>query len=272
MRTRIISALVLLPIVLVAVYLGGWIWAALITLAAVLATGEGYGMARAAGHRPDKWLGLALGGGLALTAMWPDLDLVRLLLAAGLIGAFLAQLARSPEDRSVADWTATLVFPVMAGVLLSYGILLRNLDAGLLWTGLALVLVWANDSAAYLGGRSFGRTPFFASLSPKKTWEGAICGTLAAVAVGFLTPAVAALGPEFLSPLADLSALGLAALGFLVSLAGPAGDLSQSFIKRQVGVKDSGNLIPGHGGILDRTDSLLFAAPVVYYAAVLLAP
>ena len=271
MRTRVLSAVVLVPLVVGAVYIGGWIWAAVVTAAAVIATYEGFGMARAAGHRPDTWLGLCLGGGLALTGAWPEHDLVRLALAAGVIGAFLAQMLRAAEDRSLGDWTATLVFPVMAGVLCSYLILIRNMDDGLLWTLLALVLIWVNDSAAYLGGRGFGRSPFFASLSPKKTLEGAICGTIATVAVGLLTPAIATLGPDFLAPLADLPALGVAALGLLVSIAGPAGDLSQSFIKRQVGVKDSGNLIPGHGGVLDRLDSLLFAAPVVYYAAMLLA-
>jgi phosphatidate cytidylyltransferase len=270
MRTRVISAIVLIPIVVAAVYFGGWLWAALVTLAAVLATYEGYGLARAAGYRPDLWLGILLGGALALSGMWPEMDLVRLILASGIIVAFLTQMARKAEDRSMADWMATITFPLMAGLLLSYGILLRNLDAGLLWTLVALILVWVNDSAAYLGGRTFGKRPFFPSLSPKKTIEGAISGTVAAVVVGFLIPSIAMIGPESLAPLADVSAVGMAALGLLVSIAGPAGDLSQSFLKRQVGVKDSGNLIPGHGGILDRLDSMLFAAPVVYYAAVLL--
>lgn len=267
MRTRVLSALVLLPIILLAVLLGNPFWAVLMAAAAAQATREQYGLAAAGGMRPDRWLGLAAAAGLALSGLWPEADLARPIVAAAVIAAYAAQLARAKDDRSMADWMATVAFPVGVGILTSYIVLLRQLPDGLAWTLVLLVFVWVNDSAAYLGGRAFGRRPFFASVSPKKTLEGFAAGAIAAMALGLLLPAAGVLGPQALASLGEIPPVAFAALGLVVSVVAPAGDLSQSFLKRQVGAKDFSDLIPGHGGVLDRVDSLLFAAPFVYYAA-----
>lgn len=270
MRSRILSALVLLPVVVAAVIVGNPWWGALLAVVAVLATKEMVGIANAGGMRPDRWLAYVVASALALTGLIPDIELVRPVLVIAVIGAYAAQIARAPAARSIHDWLATIAMPVAVGALTSYGVLIRGIDGGLAWTLLVLVMVWANDSAAYLAGRAFGHTPFFSSISPKKTLEGAAAGALAAMVVGLAAPSVGVLGPDALAPLAAQSPVALATLGLAVSIVAPAGDLSQSFLKRQVGVKDSGQLIPGHGGVLDRIDSLLFAAPVAYYAALVL--
>lgn len=138
---------------------------------------------------------------------------------------------------------------------------LRSLDSGLEWLFMALVVAWASDSGAYLVGRRFGRHPLAPAISPKKTREGFFGGVVAAVlAVVWLTSSV----------LPDVPALVAAALGLVLSVAGVVGDLAESLVKRTFGVKDSGWIMPGHGGMLDRIDSVMFVAPLAYGAGCLL--
>lgn len=284
MGVRVLSALVLAPLVLAAVWLGGWVWALLVAAAAALATHEGYGIGRAAGLRPTLGIGLLVSLGLPLLAL-PSaptgaLDgrtAVMLVLALGVILAFAAQVLRTPEARSIPDWALTLAVPLYLGALASFAAGLRVLPGGLAWTTLLFLLVWTNDSAAYFGGRALGRHPMAPSISPKKTWEGFGAGMagallLAAAApwlAGRLAGALPALDAE-LAPLAAAPVWALLLAALALSVLGPLGDLSVSVLKRLAGVKDSGRLIPGHGGILDRTDALLFAAPVLYVTALLL--
>jgi len=123
----------------------------------------------------------------------------------------------------------------------------------------ALVIVWVSDTAAYFAGRSIGKHPFAPKLSPNKTWEGAVAGFLASLAVAF------AFMPWVNVPLVHL--LAMAALG---NIAGQVGDLLESGYKRSAGIKDSGTLLPGHGGVLDRIDALILAIPVVWYYWILI--
>lgn len=122
------------------------------------------------------------------------------------------------------------------------------------------VLLWTNDTAAYLFGRSFGRHKLAPSTSPGKTWEGWAGGAVATLAVAYGLLGVS-------QGVADLTAAQWAALGAVVSVFGPMGDLLESALKRQAGIKDSGTMLPGHGGVLDRFDSHFFSAPI---AAILL--
>lgn len=268
MTQRLITAAIGIPLILATLWLGGWWWAIFLAVLAAMDVWEIYRLARAGGRRPELPIGLLLAPILILDAMLPLWAIERAALALAVILAFVAQMLRPAEERSADDWTVTIASPVYIGSLLGYGVLLRNLAVGgLAWTVAAVVLVWVNDSFAYLGGRTFGRTPLSLSLSPKKTREGFLVGMAATVALAALLPWLTSFWPEFFAPLPAMSPWGMAFLGLLVSFVAPAGDLAKSFLKRQVGVKDSGTIIPGHGGVLDRTDSLLFAAPVVYYAA-----
>jgi phosphatidate cytidylyltransferase len=133
---------------------------------------------------------------------------------------------------------------------------LRQLADGLVWVWLALVATWGADTAAYLVGRSLGRHKLWPRHSPKKSWEGLLGGIGGGI-----------IGAGIVAGFSDLSWRTALVIGFLVPLAGLFGDLSISMMKREVGMKDSSNLLPGHGGVLDRIDSLLFVNVVVYYYA-----
>jgi phosphatidate cytidylyltransferase len=242
-----------------------------------LAVVELFAMLRKGGYAPRTGPGLAAGLAFcAATALRPftgyDLTGAALALAVALTLAFEIL----PRDRSTSliSWALTFTGAAYIGWLLSAFILLHQLDTplrggllaganippGAAWVMLVLAITWIQDSAAYFVGRSLGRTKMAPILSPKKSWEGFAGGLVASV----LTALVAV--PILGLPVGYLAA---AMIGLVAGVAGPVGDLGESLIKRQVGVKDSGDLIPGHGGILDRMDSLLFTAPVVYFGVLL---
>jgi phosphatidate cytidylyltransferase len=280
MKLRIFSGLMYAILLLVTATLGGWSWWILVMLLAFLGLLEAQSIEIAAGRSPSRPIGWLLAPALVLTALpatatgLPE-DAGPAMIALATIAAFAAQIARSPEGRSTPDWMASLIYPIYLGTLLGFLPRLRALGAdaqasgspvGLAWTILLLALIWVNDSGAYLGGHRFGKNPFFATISPRKTREGALTGGLLCILVGALAPAAGAMWPV-LAPLRAHSPLALGLVGLVIALVAPAGDLAESVLKRQAGVKDSGRLIPGHGGILDRIDSLLFAAPVIYFLA-----
>ena len=156
---------------------------------------------------------------------------------------------------------ARLAFGVLWIALLWSLVGLRSLDSGLEWLFLALVVAWSSDSGAYLVGRQFGRHALAPDISPKKTREGFLGGVVAAViAVVWLANAV----------LPDVSVVVAVCLGLVLSVAGVVGDLAESLVKRTFGVKDSGKIMPGHGGMLDRIDSVMFVGPLAYVAGCLL--
>lgn len=268
MRQRLLTAFLGIPIIVAALWAGGAVWTVFLAVLSAAGVFEAYRLANAGGRRPDMPVGLVLAPVLVLAALGPTLAVERAALALGVIAAFIAQVLRSPAERSADDWAATIASPVYVGILLGYGVMLRELPSGLAWTLAGVGMVWMNDSFAYFGGRAFGKTPLSPSLSPNKTREGFLVGGLATVLLALSIPWLGSLLPaEHATTVAMASPLGMALLGLTVALAAPVGDLAKSFLKRQVGVKDSGTIFPGHGGVLDRTDSLLFAAPFVYYGA-----
>ena len=258
LSTRVLSALVLIPLVVVAVYLGGLWFVGLAAIAGALATIEFYQLSRRLGARPSVVVGTALAAVLIVAAQRPYQRVAPAAFVFVLGALMLITVFRQNYDGFLIDWASTLTGSAYVGGMLSYFVLLRELQQGLAWVALALLTTWVSDTAAYLVGSNWGRRPFFPKISPRKTVEGAVAGiavgTLSAVGIGI--------------PFLQLSWLQAAALGLLLSLATTFGDLAESLIKRQAGAKDSGNLIPGHGGALDRIDSLLFAGVTVYYFAV----
>ena len=205
-------------------------------------------------------------------ALRPGGDKGVLLIGVGILLAGIGALGRrDPRDGMVA-WFATVFGALYVG-LLSFvlhvaaaapavppGAALAQLGSERGWIPLLMLGVWSYDTGAYLVGRSIGRHHFLVHISPAKTVEGVVGGLIATTAL--MAVVLAGLGQE---------ALGALALGPLVGLAAQAGDLAESMIKRAAGAKDSGTLIPGHGGILDRTDSFLFAGPAVMLYVVALA-
>jgi phosphatidate cytidylyltransferase len=259
LRTRVISAAILVVVVAIPAALGGWPFLALIALIAGLGTWEYCRLLRQGGHEPLAPLAVALSLLFVAQAQWPGLLPLSFLLTVAVISSLLISLwHKSPQP--VTDWALTLAGVLYLGWLLSQFVRLRAEPQGLPWLVLAALMVWAADVCAYFAGRAFGRHPWWPRHSPKKSWEGYLAGAAAATLV-------AALAGHFLVGLRWSEGL---ALGLLIGFTAPLGDLAESMLKRQVGAKDSSHLIPGHGGVLDRIDSLLIAIPIVFYWATLM--
>lgn len=252
-----------IPIVFVAiVWLPPWVFLALIGAAALLAADELLAMARGAGVPCGRWLPLALLVA-ALAAAWTAGEAGLLAaLAATLVILPVAQLASTERPRGALAGASVACFAVtfLGTTTACFGWLRvwPAADRGIGLVLLLLVVIWAGDSGAYYVGRSFGRHRMSPRISPKKTWEGLAAG----VATSYLAAGLAAWALGFVAPL-DLPWPHVAALATIIAVAAPLGDLVESQLKRDVGVKDSSGLLPGHGGALDRTDSLLFSAPLV---------
>ena len=265
LRTRVLSAAVLIPLVAGLVYAGGWILAAALWIVAVRAAYEMFHLFQDAGYRPSLAASALAMAAFLVAARFPDLHLTGLALTVAVIGTLIWQMLRPPDGQPTQSWALTLGAALWLGWLIAHFVLLRDLSpafglgAGTRWLVLMFLVTWINDSAAYFVGKAVGKHPCAPYLSPKKTWEGTVGGWIGGVA------ATALLGYW----LVDLPWLHGLALGALVATVAPFGDLTKSMVKRQMGVKDFSALIPGHGGMFDRIDSLLFVAPVIYYYATL---
>lgn len=258
--SRLAIAAVLLPIVLGIVWLGGWWLFGLAVLGGLLALHELYAMARSL--RP-----IVLGGyaGLILTLLGAQLGGTTWLLA-GILSTLVAVLVvffvSSARQNAVAGFAVTLLGVAWVGGGLAHFMLVRDMPVdGRLLVFTVLLTVFADDTAAFFVGRAVGRHRLAPAISPGKSIEGFIGGTAAGVAVSFF-----ALYEQ------DVVSTGESlVLGLVIALAATLGDLFESAVKRDLGVKDSGRLLGGHGGVLDRVDSLLWAGPAAYFALLALA-
>jgi phosphatidate cytidylyltransferase len=262
LRQRVLVAAVLLPIGLGFIYLGGWAFAAMVALILGLAGWEYARLFRAGDFQPAA---LVLIGGAVLLALgraWEGFSgaawMISLLVLASMIYHLIAY--ERGRDQAASDFAITLSGIFYIGWLGAYLICLRDLPNGMWWVLLVLPAVWLADSGAYFVGRAIGKHKFSPRLSPKKTWEGyfggVIVGTLGAALLAVLWNLIE---PGVMTPLQG----GL--MGLVLALITPLGDLGESMVKRQFGIKDSSNLIPGHGGVFDRIDSWLWAGVIGFY-------
>jgi phosphatidate cytidylyltransferase len=256
LRTRIITAIIALPIVIGVVFAGELWFLAVVSLIALIAGWEFGQMMKAGGYHTTPLFTFGLIILLILHSYRSDLSLtciITVILLASLVG----QLFRKHSSTSTADWALTLAGGLYIGWGMANLVALRQLSDGLAWVWLALLSTWGADIFAYFVGRSLGRHTLWPRHSPKKTWEGLIGG----IGGGLLGAAAVA----FFSHLGWATALIIGAIIPIVAL---FGDLSISMMKRHVAIKDSSSLLPGHGGFLDRIDSMLFVNVVVYHYAV----
>ncbi len=304
LTTRLLVALVGIPVIVIAAWLGGYLFFCLVLAIAVAGLLEFYNLARAKGMRPQTVTGVIFGLCVLAVFLYDKLHIV-------IIGACASMGVEVPFPSMAQQFLiAALIFlPVILGTELFrnvpgalanvsvtlFGVMYVMLSLGSLvgirelfvpadfpvyahfnvvgptvpeeiqaevyrwggWTVLAIFGgIWVCDSGAYFAGRAFGRHKLFPRVSPNKTWEGAVAGFAAAI-VAFV------LFRQFLLPY--LSLRDALVCGGIIGIFGQVGDLAESLLKRDAGVKDSSTLIPGHGGVLDRFDSLLFVAPVLFF-------
>lgn len=263
---RIIGAAIIVVVVALPLFFGGLAFLALVLLVSALGVLELGNMFRRLGHRPLYVASIGLTAIIVLDAFL-RLGLVGWGIVAGVLGPLAWYLFKSPDfGRAAIDWTVTVVGPFYLGWPLAHFVLLRELPNGLVWAAVALLGTWAADTGAYFAGRAFGHRKLYPRVSPGKTWEGVGGGAVAsAVVLATLLFYATGLGMAVAPVVGVPLWVHGVALGLLVTGAAVLGDLAESFLKRGTGVKDASSLIPGHGGLLDRLDSLVFSAPVVYY-------
>jgi len=267
---RVGSGVLFVPLLWLLSRAGGVAWLGFVAMQTMIGLEEFYRMARAKGLEPVRWLGFLSALGLLGLAYRPQTPNASLLGTLALLLLLALALRRSGQARILESAAVTAFGVLYVGGLSAHFVLLRELPwrAGLAYAdGSSLVLyaflvTWSCDTGAYVTGRFFGRTRPWTAISPRKTLEGAIGGFVCAVVaaqVGALT---------FLKPEAGVSLLTwphALAIGALVGVCGQVGDLVESLFKRDAASGDSSDLIPGHGGVLDRFDSLYFGAPIVYH-------
>jgi phosphatidate cytidylyltransferase len=253
---RVISAIVLLPVVLSLLYRGGYSSAALLGFAAAACARE-YLLITMKELNPLGWGTVLSAGLMPLIVAWRPLEATALISGATgvvLFAAWLWHLLNGPLQEGPQRTAHILTAFIYGHGGLTALMAIRNLDEGGWWVVAALVITWGNDTAAYFFGRFLGKHKLYPEVSPSKSWEGFFGGFVGAIGFMFVQR-------QFFAPF--LTITDCIFLGTCGSLLGPAGDLCESMLKRAYGVKDSGNIIPGHGGMLDRIDALIFNAPMV---------
>ncbi len=261
-RTRLLTVAFLLPLALAAIGLGGVWLLGFVVVILTLAVVEFCRLVERGGFQPATGFAVLLLWFLLLDAQWPAFKLLGPGLSLVLMASLAWQLAHR-DGSPVADWALTIAGGLYVGWCGAHLIRLRALPDGLWWMMTALPAIWLADSGAYSIGRAWGRHKLAPTLSPGKTWEGYLGGIVTGtLGSGGLMTLWGLRGWPSRPDLVE----GLW-LGLLVATLAPLGDLVVSMIKRQAGAKDSGKLFPGHGGALDRVDSVLWACVIGYYFA-----
>lgn len=260
LRLRLVSAIVAIPLLVGITLVGDVLFLLAIVVISLWALTEWFDLLERAGHRPFSALGLVAGTAILVGAYFGGSYEAPILAATGALALIGVGLRRQPHG-TISDWSLTLAGVVYCALFLSYFVLLRRLPNGELWVILVLLGTFATDSAAFFIGGRYGTRQLSPEISPSKTVEGAVAGFIAAVA----TYGVLAYGGGLIDNWAHAVLLGAVA-----GIATQLGDLAESAFKRSLHAKDAGATIPGHGGMLDRLDSLVLAGVVVYYFIILL--
>jgi len=259
LKKRIITALWGVPLLIAVIWFGEPWFSLLVAIWGLLAVFEFYRLVAASKVPPLIYFGLIW---TLLFILSPHFNydlLIPLLLTSIVILPLIWLILRPQKELAFVRWAWTIAGILYVGWLLSHLVALRGLDAGRDWVFFALFITFASDTSAFFVGRALGRHHLAPRISPGKTWEGAVAGVFGAIMVSLLLVTLLSL------PLSYWQAI---LLGLVVSIFGQLGDLVESLFKRNMGAKESGRSIPGHGGALDRIDSVVFAGIVVYYYVV----
>lgn len=264
LRQRVLVTAILLPIGLTLIYFGGTAFTAFIALILGLAAWEYANLFKSGGFQPA---GVFVAAGAVAIAIGRGIDgfesshwIMGMFVLASMIFHMIAY--ERGREHAGTDFAITISGAVYVGWIGAYLISLRNLPDGMWWFMVAMPSIWGADSGAYFYGSRFGRHQLSPRLSPKKSWEGYFAGIITGVIFGM---AFAFLASSQVGLDAGITPLRGATLGLVLAVLTPMGDLGESMIKRQVGVKDSSNLLPGHGGAFDRIDSWIWGAILSYY-------
>jgi phosphatidate cytidylyltransferase len=269
LRQRVLSAIVFVPILFVSIWFGNPWFSIVVAVAAILGIIEFYAMVARKGWRPLTFFGTLWTLFFIFNAYYApqySSNNIYIIVTSALITSAVALsllwllFLRPAAEGTLASWASSLAGIFYLGWLLSYWVLIMNSYGGD-WNGrdwvlLALFSTFAVDTVAYFVGRAWGRHKMAPTISPGKTWEGALGGLVGAIVVVIVLSLLLDV---------DISYSEMVLLGFLIAVFAQLGDLAESKIKRSMGVKEASNLIPGHGGILDRLDSIVFTGVVVYY-------
>ena len=258
-KKRAISVLIALPIIVAVVWKGNP-WVMLLAAAwAILSTNEFYKLvSQSRGISPVGFFGMLWVALIIFNANYEWVPFEAIMAAAVMIPLVIL-LWRKGKEQAFASWAWTVGGILYIGLLLSYYVSLRNLENGMGWVFLALLCTFASDISAYLVGGAIGKHKLAPYVSPNKTWEGCAGGLIGSVILSVAVVLVFGLPIDIFQAVL---------LGVLVSVIGQLGDLVKSLFKRNMAVKDSGQALPGHGGFLDRMDSVAFAGVAVYYFVV----
>jgi len=271
LKQRVTTAAVGVPLLVFAIWFGIPWFTILIAAAALGGTYEFYRMANFDRREPLLYLGLLWALALVLSPHYlhGSPDVLPMVITATTLISLICLLCRPSREKTFRNWAWTIAGVLYVGWMLSYWLNLRGLgdgsEYGRNWVYLAMVTTFANDTGAFFIGRARGRHKLAPAISPSKTWEGAIGGLTCAILGAIVTAMILNLISLKLGAPFVFKYWQIVLLGFLVSLFAQLGDLVESLLKRNMGVKESGNLLPGHGGILDRFDSLIFVGAVIYY-------
>lgn len=253
LKERLLTALVGIPFAVVVIYLGGWALLVVTGILIAIANWEFQKIARPLGNRVP-WILTTLYSVFMLIAAYRYEIELSIFLGLYLLILLALVVFRYPNFK-LAEAGISLLMLVYIGLFFTQFFLLRTLEGGGYFLLFLLVANWASDTGAYFSGRAFGKNKLAPSVSPKKTIEGSIGGVILALVVGVLM--------SFQAPVGRVELWAL--LAVLIAIVGQLGDLAESAFKREAGIKDSSQVLPGHGGILDRFDSVLMTSPVAYY-------
>lgn len=268
-RTRILTAAWIAPLSLAMMAAGGWVWALYATVIAIICQIEFFEIMAQKGHQPMRNVAIGVTVALMAVAEFAGMEFAAGMLTVGILALLIRQLIEAGGGRgsAISNISVTLAGVLYVGWLLSHGVVLRHLttsdgqDVGFFAVFFVLATTLLSDTGGYFAGRAYGKHKIAPKISPKKSWEG----LLGSIAFAGLAGVVVGLIFDLLGYQVPYAWYVLLVLGMANSIVGFFGDLVESLLKRDADVKDSGSLLPGHGGMLDRIDGVLFTLPFSYY-------